>query len=60
MMRVAMVTPANFILYDGKCPVCSNYVAWTNLRSVRPDIELIDARKAHNDTPRANAAVRAS
>lgn len=36
----------NFVLYDGECPVCSNFVAWTNLRLVRPDIKLIDARTA--------------
>jgi predicted DCC family thiol-disulfide oxidoreductase YuxK len=38
--------PENFLLYDGECPVCSNYVAWTNLRSARPDIEVRDAREA--------------
>src|SRR5262245_13532205 len=38
--------PDSFVLYDGGCPICSNYVAWTNLRNVRPDILLIDAREA--------------
>jgi predicted DCC family thiol-disulfide oxidoreductase YuxK len=38
--------PASFILYDGECPVCRNYLAWTNLRSVRPDIALINARES--------------
>jgi predicted DCC family thiol-disulfide oxidoreductase YuxK len=34
----------NFLLYDGECPVCSQYVAWTSLRTIRPDIELLNAR----------------
>jgi hypothetical protein len=34
----------DFLLYDGGCPVCDNLVAWTHLRKMRPDIELIDAR----------------
>jgi len=35
----------DFLLYDGGCPVCDNFVAWTHLRKMRPDIELIDARQ---------------
>jgi predicted DCC family thiol-disulfide oxidoreductase YuxK len=36
----------DFLLYDGGCPVCDNLVAWTHLRKMRPEIELIDARQA--------------
>jgi predicted DCC family thiol-disulfide oxidoreductase YuxK len=34
----------NFLLYDGDCPVCTRYVAWTSLRAIRPDIRLLNAR----------------
>jgi len=40
-----MITPDTFILYDGECPVCSRYVALTRLRSLRPDIAVLDARR---------------
>lgn len=39
-------TPANFVLYDGECPVCSRFVSWSRLREIRPDIALLDARMA--------------
>ncbi|MEM7236655.1 MAG: DCC1-like thiol-disulfide oxidoreductase family protein [Pseudomonadota bacterium] len=34
----------DFLLYDGECPVCSRYVAWTSLRQHHPGIELLNAR----------------
>jgi predicted DCC family thiol-disulfide oxidoreductase YuxK len=37
--------PAAYLLYDGECPVCQNFIAMTQLRAVRPDIEICDARK---------------
>ena len=45
----------DFLIYDGDCPVCSRYVAWTALRRAHPGIELIDARAA----PDLVAALRA-
>lgn len=36
----------DFLIYDGDCPVCTRYVAWTALQSTYPGIELIDARAA--------------
>ena len=36
----------DFLIYDGDCPVCARYVAWTALRRAHPGIELIDAREA--------------
>ncbi|MBV9252291.1 MAG: DUF393 domain-containing protein [Acetobacteraceae bacterium] len=38
-------TPENFILYDGECPVCSRYVAYSRLRQSRPGIIPINARQ---------------
>ena len=35
----------NFLVYDGDCPVCANYVVWTAVRRARPDILLLDARR---------------
>lgn len=38
------------ILYDGKCPVCSNIVEAAELRRKSSSLELIDVRRqAHND-----------
>lgn len=34
----------DFFIYDGECPICRQYVAWTALRRSHPDIQLIDAR----------------
>lgn len=34
----------DYVLYDGECPVCSRYVAFTNLRTAAPQIAVIDAR----------------
>lgn len=36
--------PGSFVLYDGECPVCSAYVAMSQLRRLQPDIEVLDAR----------------
>lgn len=35
----------DYLLYDGDCPVCSRYVAWTDIRARRPGLRLLDARK---------------
>lgn len=37
--------PADFLIYDGDCPICQRYVAMTALRRAHPGIELLDARK---------------
>ena len=36
--------PDSFVLYDGDCPVCSAYMALAQLRRLRPDIQVLDAR----------------
>ena len=36
----------DYILYDGECPACRSYMAVAGLRKVRPDLRIIDARKA--------------
>jgi predicted DCC family thiol-disulfide oxidoreductase YuxK len=38
--------PANYVLYDGDCPVCANYIWLARLRTDHPDINVIDARTA--------------
>ena len=37
--------PDNFVLYDGECPVCSAYVALAQLKRLRPDFQVLDARQ---------------
>jgi predicted DCC family thiol-disulfide oxidoreductase YuxK len=36
----------DYLLYDGRCPVCSAYVAMARLRRLHPDLKLLDARSA--------------
>lgn len=36
--------PENFVLYDGDCYFCSNYVEFFSLKSIFEGIELLDAR----------------
>ena len=36
--------PDNFVLYDGECPVCGAYIALAQLRKLRPDLRVLDAR----------------
>jgi predicted DCC family thiol-disulfide oxidoreductase YuxK len=35
---------ADYLLYDGECPACTSYIAFSRLRQLRPDIQLLDAR----------------
>jgi predicted DCC family thiol-disulfide oxidoreductase YuxK len=35
---------ANFLLYDGDCPVCSAYVAMARLRQLYPNLRIVSAR----------------
>jgi predicted DCC family thiol-disulfide oxidoreductase YuxK len=44
----------NFLLYDGDCPVCSAYVAMSQLRQLYPDLRVISAR----DEPELVAELR--
>lgn len=37
--------PDNFVLYDGECPVCSAYLALAQLKRLRPDFQVLDARQ---------------
>ena len=50
-----MTGPDNFVLYDGECPVCAAYMGIAQLRRVRPDLQVLDARKE----PALVAALRA-
>jgi predicted DCC family thiol-disulfide oxidoreductase YuxK len=34
----------NYLLYDGECPACRSYVAFSRLRQLYPDLRLLDAR----------------
>ncbi len=47
--------PDNFVLYDGECPVCDAYIALAQLRKLRPDLLVLDARHE----PALVAAMRA-
>lgn len=38
--------PGNFILYDGECPVCSAFIAMSQLRRLQPDVVVLDARRS--------------
>lgn len=45
-VRLALMSePANYLLYDGECPACRSYVAFSRLRQLYPDIVLLDARE---------------
>lgn len=37
--------PRNFLLYDGDCPFCSNYVRMVQLRKAVGPVELLDMRQ---------------
>lgn len=45
-MTSAVTPQTDFVLYDGECPVCSRFVAWSRLRDIRPNMRMIDARQA--------------
>lgn len=40
-----MATPDNFVLYDGDCPVCAAYLSIAQLKRLRPDLLILDARQ---------------
>jgi len=44
MPQEAIHMGRDFLLYDGECPVCSAYVAMTQLRRHYPHIKVLDAR----------------
>jgi predicted DCC family thiol-disulfide oxidoreductase YuxK len=35
----------DYLLYDGECPACSSYVAFSRLRQLRPALKVLDARE---------------
>ena len=37
-----------FILYDGECPFCDNYIKLMNLKSIIPEIQILDAHNHHD------------
>jgi predicted DCC family thiol-disulfide oxidoreductase YuxK len=41
-----IITPhAIYVVYDGECPFCRNYVRLANLRAAGTAVELVDARE---------------
>ncbi|MDX2202654.1 MAG: DCC1-like thiol-disulfide oxidoreductase family protein [Hyphomicrobiaceae bacterium] len=44
--ELSALTPESFLLYDGECPACRSYVAFSRLRRLYPDLALRDARQA--------------
>lgn len=47
-----------YLVYDGQCPVCNNYVRFLELRKKFPEIELLDARQ-NRDHPAVIEIVKA-
>jgi len=39
--------PSSYVVYDGKCPVCSRYVRMLRLQDSTEAVELLDAREEH-------------
>lgn len=35
----------DYLLYDGECPACSSFVAFSRLRKTRPSLQVLDARE---------------
>jgi predicted DCC family thiol-disulfide oxidoreductase YuxK len=35
----------DYLLYDGECPACSSYVAFSRLRRLHPSLKVLDARE---------------
>jgi predicted DCC family thiol-disulfide oxidoreductase YuxK len=35
----------DYLLYDGECPACSSYVAFSRLRQLHPSLKVLDARE---------------
>ena len=44
-MASSEIPTNDLLIYDGDCPICVNYVGWTQLRSAHPDIQLLNARE---------------
>lgn len=45
-----------WILYDGDCPFCRNYVSFLKLKAVLGEVRLIDARQAPMELEQVRAA----
>jgi len=35
----------DYLLYDGECPACSSFVAFSRLRQLHPSLRVLDARE---------------
>jgi len=46
MIDPPFASSGSFLIYDGDCPVCANYVLLAGLRQKIPDLQLISARDA--------------
>ncbi|MFO1394421.1 MAG: DCC1-like thiol-disulfide oxidoreductase family protein [Steroidobacteraceae bacterium] len=53
-----MTSPStdNYVLYDGDCPFCRNYVAMQRLRAAIGPVRLVDARAGGPEVEAARAA----
>lgn len=41
-----LASKKNYLLYDGDCPVCSNYVAFVKFKESVGEIEVLDCRES--------------
>lgn len=41
----AAPAPSRYLLYDGECPACRSYIAFSRLRRLYPDLQVLDARE---------------
>jgi predicted DCC family thiol-disulfide oxidoreductase YuxK len=46
MLPIVDTKPESFVLYDGECLICRSYMAIAQLRKIRPDLQVIDARQS--------------
>jgi len=35
----------DFLLYDGQCPACNSFIAFSRLRETNPSLQVLDARE---------------
>lgn len=55
-MQSASVDRGTWILYDGDCPFCRNYVSFLKLKAVLGEVRLIDARQSPMELEQVRAA----
>ncbi|MGI1678335.1 MAG: DUF393 domain-containing protein [Cellvibrionaceae bacterium] len=51
-----LTTKKNYLLYDGDCPVCSNYVAFVKFKESVGEIDVLDCRESPDIVTTARAA----